>query len=108
MQSAVNPLLVLAKQHFKPEAGPILGEMWFRFSVEDRCDPEVGESASMCGPETGMLGLDHVSPVDSGLDFREGGPPMMPPSTNFTDGAVVSKRAAISRAERGEIAFRSK
>ena len=45
--------------------------------------------------------------LDSALDF-DGGPPIMPPSTRRMLGAVLEKRDAISRAERGEIAFRSK
>jgi hypothetical protein len=42
------------------------------------------------------------------VDFREGGPPIIPPSTSRMPGALVPNRVAISRAERGEIAFRSR
>lgn len=38
----------------------------------------------------------------------DGGPPMMPPSMNLIAGAVLWNREAISRAVRGEIAFRSR
>ena len=44
MQSAVNPLVVEAKQHFRPDAGPISLEIWFKFNVSDKCFPERGES----------------------------------------------------------------
>lgn len=108
IQSAVNPLLVLAKQHFKPDAGPISGEMWFKFSVEDRCEPDIGASASTCGPETGMLGVDQVCVLDSVLSLRVGGPPIMPPSMNFIDGALLWRWFAISRAELGDMALRSR
>jgi len=33
---AVKPLLADAKQHFRPDAGPMEGEMCFRFSVSAR------------------------------------------------------------------------
>ena len=59
MHSAVKPLERLAKQHFSPEAFPISEEMWFRFNVEARCAPERGESETLLGPETGILGLSH-------------------------------------------------
>lgn len=99
MHSAVNPLVMLAKQHFSPDAAPISREMWFRFSVEERCGPESGESESLCGPDTGMLGRFHsYVPVSGGLEMvvwgseevlREGAPPMMPPSINLMEGAEV-------------------
>ena len=44
----------------------------------------------------------------SGADFSDGGPPIIPPSTRRMFGAVVLNKVAISRAERGEMAFRSR
>jgi hypothetical protein len=46
--------------------------------------------------------------VCSGVDFGDGGPPIIPPSTRRMLGAAVLKSVAISRAERGEMAFRSR
>jgi hypothetical protein len=43
-----------------------------------------------------------------GSAFKAGGPPIIPPSTNFIDGAEVEKSSAIWRALRGEMAFRSR
>jgi len=42
------------------------------------------------------------------MDFGVGFPPMIPPSTNMMLGAAVWKREAMERAERGEMAFRSR
>ena len=92
--------------------------MWFRFSVEERWAPQIGDSETLCGPETGMLGRFHscVELVGS-LDmvvwgsedvFGEGAPPMMPPSMNLMAGAEAWKREAISRELRGEMAFKSR
>jgi hypothetical protein len=117
IHSAVKPLVMLAKQHFRPDAGPISAEMWFRFSVEERCFPEIGASTRQYGPDTGILGLFHSWDVSVGLEtvvagagaaFKEGVLPMMPPSIKLIAGAEVWKRAAISRAVRGDMAFRSR
>jgi len=40
--------------------------------------------------------------------FGFGAPPIIPPSMNLISGAILVNRAAISRAERGEMAFRSR
>jgi hypothetical protein len=111
-------LVILAKQHFKPDALPTSSEMWFKFSVDERCAPDAAESDTLYGPDTGMLGLFHSCVllagasemvVDGSEEFLgDGAPPMMPPSTNFTPGAAVWKRDAISREVRGDMAFRSR
>jgi hypothetical protein len=115
--SAVKPLLRLAKQHFRPDAWPISVEMWFKFKVSARCFPEPGASSILCGPETGIEGRFQVCAVagssamvvlGSGAALGEGAPPMMPPSRNFMEGAVLAKREPMARAERGEMAFRSR
>ena len=46
--------------------------------------------------------------LGSGADFGVGFPPMIPPSMNMMLGAVVWKRDAMKRAERGEMALRSR
>lgn len=107
IHNAVNPFVIPAKQHFRPDAAPIVGEMWFRFKVEERWDPEMGEEESSCGPQTGMLGCFQVGASVAGepelelggwgeedvrgeVEVRsEGAPPMMAPSMNFIAGAEV-------------------
>ena len=42
MHRAVKPLVVLAKQHFRPLAGPISGPMCLMLSVSWRWAPEIG------------------------------------------------------------------
>lgn len=41
-------------------------------------------------------------------DFRDGAPPMIPPSRNLMAGDLVEKISAIDRALRGEMAFKSR
>jgi hypothetical protein len=99
----------------------MLGAMCLMFSVSARWAPDLGASASVsvCGPETGMLGrvqeLEVVleegwveTPVVGVEESeRRGGPPMIPPSMeNAALGSL--NRLAISRADRGETALRSK
>jgi len=43
MQMAVKPLVVDAKQHFRPLAGPIWLLMCLMFKVSWRWEPEMGE-----------------------------------------------------------------
>ena len=46
--------------------------------------------------------------MESAFDFGDGGPPIIPPSMRRMLGAVEANKEAISRAERGEMAFRSR
>lgn len=55
-----------------------------------------------------LSGATETVVVGSVEDLGLGAPPMIPPSTNLTAGAVVWKRDAISRTVRGEMAFRSR
>lgn len=85
-------------------------------------EPEIGADERWWGPEIGIEGRFHVCSLSGcevvvvfggreeseGGDFGEGAPPIIPPSRNFMVGQVVLNRVAISRAERGEMAFRSR
>ena len=79
-----------------------------------------------CGPDTGIFGQFHrssesrpgcaeemapgieMSADGPGPEFRNGGPPTIPPSMSLIFGAVDWMWEAISRALRGDIAFRSR
>ena len=112
----MKPLVVDAKQHFRPLAGPISLPMCLTLRVSARWAPDTGAVESGLSPEIGSEGIDQeaaagpVETVDSEVDsdLSEGGPPMMPPSRKLIAGACDAKRAAIERAVRGEIAFRSR
>jgi hypothetical protein len=108
--NAVNPFAVLAKQHLSPEATPISSEMWFRPRAAESSANDGAEHGR--GPEMGILGLDQFVEIvglgDSSLEFRRGGPPMMPPSKKLIVGDFWAKRSPIVRALRGEMAFKSK
>jgi hypothetical protein len=56
----------------------------------------------------GVSGCEETVVLGKGADFGEGEPPIIPPSMNFIDGAVVWNKDAISRAERGDMALRSR
>lgn len=88
--------------------------MCLPLSVSNKCEPDTGASASWYGPESGMEGrFQDVSAEVSGSEVADGlscgAPPMIPPSRKrVVSLASCSKRAAISRAERGEMALRSR
>lgn len=111
MQSAVKPLVVLAKQHFRPEAEPMRGVRWDELSVVMRW-----LEGMVCGPESGMEGRFQESMEEGSIGaelsaggFKLGGPPIIPPSMKFTNAGVsFSNKAAIFLAERGEMAFKSR
>ncbi len=42
MHRAVKPFVVLAKQHFRPLAGPISELICLMFRVSWKCAPEIG------------------------------------------------------------------
>lgn len=117
MQSAVKPFVVVAKHIFRPEAGPISGEMCLICSKASRVGPDIGAFESGLGPETGIEGLFHVWDVGGAEDvvvgcseasFRDGAPPIIPPSKNLIVGVSVERSSAIERAVFGEMAFRSR
>lgn len=107
MQSAVKPLVVVEKQDFRPDAEPIWSVRWREFSVDKRW-----EDGSSSGPERGMEGRfqdDRSEGLGLSEGLREGGEPIIPPSMSLTrEGVSLVNRAAISRAERGDMALRSR
>jgi hypothetical protein len=117
VQRAVKPLVVLAKHIFRPEAVPIWEEMCLVFRVVARWAPDLGAEARECGPDVVMLGLVHCVELKCwGVDivvvvsdevWRRGASPMIPPSIAIAEDGSW-KRAAISRALRGEIALSSR
>ena len=119
IMSAVAPLVVDAKQHFRPDAEPISGEMCFMFKSSKSSLPATGASDNLTGPEVGIEGLfqacsdsgrivTFVGLVFSGSSFGLGAPPMIPPSMKLMEGAADVNKVANSRAERGEMALRSR
>lgn len=116
MQMAMKPLVVLAKHIFRADAAPIWGEMCLVLRVVERWVPDLGADARAWGPDVGMLGLVQLPLKCWGVDivvmvsvedWRRGAPPMIPPSIAIAEDGSW-KRAAISRALRGEIALSSR
>lgn len=66
----------------------------------------------VCGPERGIEGrfqLEMSDGVDEASALRVGGPPRIPPSMKRTESGVCSEnRVAMSRADCGETALRSR
>lgn len=112
IHSAVKPLVVVAKQHFRPLAMPTSSEMCLRLRVLLKWTKEAGTEEM--DPEMGMLGLDQVDGESAVIeaeveaDFCAGGPPMMPPSRHLMAGDLVVKISAMLRALLGEMALRSR
>lgn len=83
MARAMKPLERDAKQHFSPDAEPMVSLTCLVFNSSARCAPEMGADASGFGPDRHMDGLLHVDALVSAsadsLSF--GGPPIIPPST---------------------------
>src|SRR4051794_39060271 len=75
IERAVNPLVRDAKHALRAEAGPMKSLMCLRLRIAD------SSSSSECagGPETTIEGRFQVLSA-----WRLGGPPIMPPSRNFT------------------------
>lgn len=121
MQRAVKPFVVVAKHIFRPDAGPISEERCLMLRRDCKCSPDMGELDKGLGPETGMEGLfqawesgggavtlvDGFRSESEETGFRDGGPPIMPPSRKLIVGVVVEMRVAIVRAVLGETALRS-
>jgi len=111
----VKPLVRAAKEHFRPDAVPMLAERKLVFRRVERLEPDLGAEVKGCGPERGTPGRYHCSgfgglrAVEEGeVEGGEGGPPMMPPSINRISGAFSLNRSSIFRAVLGAIAFRSR
>lgn len=102
MQRAVKPFVVLAKQHFRPLAGPISELICLMFRASWRWAPEMGALVRRWGPEMGTEGSDQPE------SLRDGGPPIIPPSRKLIVGVWVLKRVPMVRAVRGEMALRSR
>ena len=74
MDRAVRPLVSDANVHFRPEAGPISGEMCLRLRVWERSGRNEEEEELLLlmlmvvgfnGPEMGILGFFHVPEVST-------------------------------------------
>lgn len=112
MQSAVKPLVVLAKHIFKPEAEPISSLTCLTLRRLARSEPDTGAADNLSGPDIGTDGLfqewdeagetakfvESTCPAVDKAGFRDGGPPMIPPSMNLMAGAVSEMWVAIVRA----------
>lgn len=83
MARAVKPFEREAKQHFSPDAVPIVSLTCLVFRSSARCAPETGADANGFGPDRHMDGLLHVGAfVSASADSLSfGGPPIIPPST---------------------------
>src|SRR5690349_21517441 len=106
MRRAVKPFVVVEKHDLRPDAEPIVGVRWLEFNVASRC-----EDGNSVGPERGIDGLFHDSRREGSEEgvLRDGGAPRIPPSINFTrEGDSVVNKVSILRAERGEMALRSR
>ena len=102
----MKPFVVVEKHDLRPDAEPMVGVRWLEFSVARRC-----EEGSSVGPESGIDGLFQDSKREGSEDgdLRDGGAPRIPPSINFTrEGDSVVNKVSIWRAERGEMALRSR
>ena len=101
----MKPLLSAAKQHFRPLADPMLGEMYRELRVWARCAPDLCAVWRAYGPERGMSGRVQVDGSDGD---GEGGPPIIPPSRKRRVGDVEVKDEWMDFAVDGEMAFKSR
>lgn len=67
--SAVKPFVREAKQHFRPEAVPMVSATCLELRIVERREPDFGAWVSGKGPEVGMEGRAQAEP-SSGAELR--------------------------------------